>query len=163
MVAEFNAGASKPRYFRLTEPPGTPFDGSGFTVDIEVLKIGGLVWNPATDYVLGDVVRPTDGNGHLYVVTVAGTSGTTEPVWPSVGGTPGGTVIDGTVEFTEQTPTVAWSNAATGIVVIDGHELLPAGTSYRVVYRVTDGFGDCDYFPNKNKYDVWRVGGVIQA
>lgn len=40
-------------------------------------------WTAATDYAYGDRVLPTTRNGHLYVVTTAGTSDTTEPDWPT--------------------------------------------------------------------------------
>lgn len=48
-------------------------------------------------YVLGDVVKPTTPNNHIYYVTVAGASGS-EPSWPT---TTQGTVTSGSVTFTE--------------------------------------------------------------
>lgn len=47
-------------------------------------------------HVLTDTVRPTAANGCLYVCTVAGTSGTTEPAWPT---TVGATVVDGSLTW----------------------------------------------------------------
>jgi len=44
------------------------------------------------------------GNGHLYICTVAGACGDTQPVWPL---TEGGTVVDGDVTWKEQTPVLA--------------------------------------------------------
>lgn len=55
-------------------------------------------WAAATDYEVGDYVVPTVRNDHIYRVTVAGTSGAVEPVWPT---TAGGTVDDNGVQFTE--------------------------------------------------------------
>lgn len=52
------------------------------------------VWAAGTAYLLNDVRRPTINNGFVYVVTTAGTSGVTEPTWPT---TAGSTVTDGTV------------------------------------------------------------------
>lgn len=42
------------------------------------------MWKAAYAYVVGDLVTPTTRNGHLYRVTATdGSSGTTEPVWPT--------------------------------------------------------------------------------
>lgn len=63
----------------------------------------------------GAVVRvPTVNNGHIYLATVAGTSGAVEPTWPT---TSGATVADGTVTWQEAgrylwTPTYALTRAA---------------------------------------------------
>lgn len=54
-------------------------------------------WQASTAYSLGDAVRPTTRNGYAYECTVAGTSGGSEPTWPT---TPGNTVVDGTVTWT---------------------------------------------------------------
>ena len=57
-------------------------------------------WLATTAYVLPDVVHPVDqtANNHWYEVTVAGTSGATEPVFP----TDGTTVVDGTVTWLDK-------------------------------------------------------------
>ena len=55
-------------------------------------------WSAEAAYLLDDAVRPTvTRNGFTYVCTTAGTSGTSEPVWPV---TVGDTVTDGTVVWT---------------------------------------------------------------
>ena len=54
-------------------------------------------WAASTAYVLGDFVEPTTHNGYKYECTTAGTSGSSEPSWPT---TPGDTVTDGTVTWT---------------------------------------------------------------
>lgn len=48
-------------------------------------------------FALGDVVRPNTPNDHVYIVTVAGVTGS-EPSWPT---SSQGTVISGGVTFTE--------------------------------------------------------------
>lgn len=48
-------------------------------------------------YALGDVVKPTTPNSHIYYVTVAGAGGT-EPGWPT---STQATVVSGAVTFTE--------------------------------------------------------------
>jgi hypothetical protein len=54
-------------------------------------------WTANTVYILGNVRRPTVYNGGFtYEVLVAGTSGATEPTWPT---TIGNTVTDGTVTW----------------------------------------------------------------
>lgn len=56
-------------------------------------------WAVTGAYVVGDVVRPlASPNGHVYRATVAGTSGSTEPVWPTAAGA---TVVDGGVTWAE--------------------------------------------------------------
>lgn len=50
-------------------------------------------WDNATAYSLGDLAEPVTPNGFKYKITTAGTSGASEPTWPT---TIGATVIDGT-------------------------------------------------------------------
>ena len=70
-VANFNSSASNPGY-----------------------------WSASTAATAGQYVSPTTANGHLYVCTTAGTTGTTQPTWPTA---IGGTVTDGSVVWTEAT------------------------------------------------------------
>lgn len=44
------------------------------------------VWAPSVAYQAGTVIRPTSGNGYVYTAVTAGTSGATQPVWPTVVG-----------------------------------------------------------------------------
>lgn len=53
----------------------------------------------AGDRLVGDRVKPSTANGRWYACTTAGTSGASEPVWPS---TIGATVSDGSVEWTTE-------------------------------------------------------------
>ena len=54
-------------------------------------------WQAGLGYILGDAARPTIRNGYAYEVTTAGTSGASEPAWPTV---IGATVVDGGVTWT---------------------------------------------------------------
>jgi len=56
-------------------------------------NLWGNTWQASTSYSVGNWVRPTTPNKHFYKCTTAGTSGATEPTWP----TNGSTVNDGTV------------------------------------------------------------------
>jgi hypothetical protein len=69
-------------------------------------------WAATSALTLGGVAVPTTRNGHRYVVTTAGTSGSSEPTWPT---DPGATVADGSVVWTESGTTVwtpTWALAA---------------------------------------------------
>jgi hypothetical protein len=55
-------------------------------------------WAASETVVLNEVRFPTTPNGHLYKCTTAGTTGSTEPTWPTG---PGATVTDGGVVWTE--------------------------------------------------------------
>ena len=59
----------------------------------------GTAWQASTAYAVGDVVVPTSGkeNGFRYECTTAGTSGSSEPTWPT---SEGATKTDGTVTWT---------------------------------------------------------------
>lgn len=71
-------------------------------------------WAASTVYSASDYVIPTTANGRIYKTTSGGTSGGSEPTWPT---TTGGTVVDGTVTWTEQTASL---NAGTGPEVTGG-------------------------------------------
>lgn len=60
-------------------------------------------WRASLIVTLNDVYLPTVPNGHKYQVTTAGTTGTSEPSWPT---SVGGTVASGTAVFTEIGSTV---------------------------------------------------------
>lgn len=61
------------------------------------------VWSASTVIILNDIYLPTTLNGHKYQVTTAGTTGATEPSWPTGAGA---TVASGSAVFTEIGSTV---------------------------------------------------------
>lgn len=67
-----------------------------------------------TAYIVGEVVSPTPTNGHVYRCTTAGTTAAVQPSYTT--GT-GDVIVDGTAQFTEQTPVATSSgvgNICTG-------------------------------------------------
>jgi hypothetical protein len=60
-------------------------------------------WTGSTAYQVGQRVVPTTPNGRVYECRRAGTSGTTEPVWPDLGSYKGWWMEDGVSD-----PTLVW-------------------------------------------------------
>lgn len=54
-------------------------------------------WAASTAYSIGNFVKPINENGYHYECTTGGTSGSSEPTWPT---TPGQTVNDGSAVWT---------------------------------------------------------------
>lgn len=92
--------------------PTLPFDGSITWQKISAtipLSPGGsepswtvdtiVAWQPNTSYAVGTKIRPTVSNNHFYICTSAGTSGASEPLWPT---TEGATIMNGTVKWQEK-------------------------------------------------------------
>ncbi|MET8334374.1 hypothetical protein [Streptosporangium canum] len=123
-----------------TEAAGT--GTSGYTAGGATLASKTLVYTAAnswgtqransTAYTVGDVVRPTSGNGYVYQAIVAGTSAGSAPTWPTVIGQ---TVTDGGV---------TWACVGRGVLMLDAAD--PAWTtgnpgsltaSYLVFYKST--------------------------
>jgi hypothetical protein len=77
----------------------------------------GLTWASAHAYVLGDVVKPSGGNGFLYMCVQAGTSGGSAPTFPTVVGE---TVTDNTV---------IWANMGVAITVFSSASVSWAGST----------------------------------
>lgn len=83
-------------------------NGNGYTTGGEALTgvscalvtaANATAWVANTAYKLGQLVRKTTTNGHVYRCIVAGTShAATEPTWPT---NPGEDVTDGTVKWEE--------------------------------------------------------------
>jgi len=71
---------------------------SGGTIGWTCVRTGQAAptWQASTDYAVGDKVVPTSDNTYYYECTVAGTSGSSEPTWPT---TVGDTVTDGSVTW----------------------------------------------------------------
>jgi len=96
-------------------------------------------WTASTVYALNDYVIPLASfNGRLYKATTGGTSGSSEPTWPT---TTGGTVSDGSVVWTEQTaafeagtaPETSGNNYAR-VAVTNNTTNYPSGSQVSGVY-----------------------------
>lgn len=94
-------GGSEVQTLTATVPSAPPINGASCTAfsTAEKFRIAAAfgptpLWQPTTQYAVGDTVRVSGGTVAL-VATVAGTSGTTEPTPPP----PGGSVVDGTVTW----------------------------------------------------------------
>lgn len=74
-------------------------------------------WAASTAATAGQYVSPSPVNGHLYVCTTAGTTGTAQPTWPTA---IGGTVTDGTVVWTEATEYLIGFNTTYPPVEVSG-------------------------------------------
>jgi len=78
----------------------------GLTAELRADISGISKWAASTAYSLGAIVKPTGGySGCVYECTTAGTSGTTEPTWPTADG---GTVADNTVTWTCRRYWIKW-------------------------------------------------------
>ena len=102
-------------------------DGYIIYVDGSYRKINPVTWTATTAYTVGQRVAPTTFNGYTYEVTVAGTSGASQPTWPTV---VNNTVVNGTVTFKcidyvafpTAEPTVTRANSTTyvaGVIALD--------------------------------------------
>ena len=86
--------ASQPSGNQMTAPQSaTPPNSIG----IRYIMPSQGAWEAARAYVVGYNARPVTDNGLKYICTTPGTSGATQPTWPT---TIGGTVVDGTATWT---------------------------------------------------------------
>lgn len=118
------------------EVTGTNYTAGGTTlasktVTVTAANSWATAWATGHAYAVGDIVRPTTGNGHLFRCIVAGTShATTEPTWPTVSGQ---TVVDNTV---------TWAEIGRGVTQLDAADpswasATISGIRYAVIYKDT--------------------------
>jgi uncharacterized phage protein gp47/JayE len=88
------AGATAANYFGEVLRTGS---GAGTVIPSGVPAAPTTPWAALTNYNAGTYRAPTTANGFFYKVTTAGTTGATEPTWPT---TIGGTVTDGGAVWT---------------------------------------------------------------
>lgn len=128
------------------EAAGTGYTAGGQTltsktVTTTLANSWATPWAATTAYAAGDVIRPTTGNGHVYVCQTAGTSAGAEPSWPTADY---GQVADNTA---------VWVEAGGAVIKFDSGDLSwssstipssrPPDVRYAVFYRVgTAGVSD---------------------
>lgn len=104
-------------------------------------------WVASHAYGVGAYVKPTTRNGHVYRVTVAGTSGASQPSWPT---TNDATVTNGGVTFQESGADVVYNDPVVltmgagnnvarfkGLVRKLGYSLFPRGVAIQCVGYLT--------------------------
>jgi hypothetical protein len=121
------------------EVTGTNYTAGGTTLGTKTVTYTAAnswatVAATTTAYAVGDIVRPSAGNGHLYRCIVAGTSGGSAPTWPTVSGQ---TVADGSV---------TWAEIGRGVTQLDAADpswasATISGIRYAVIYKDTGTAG----------------------
>lgn len=118
------------------EVSGTGYTAGGATLGTKTIvytaaNSWGTPWAASTGYVIGDVVRPTTGNGHLYRCVVAGTSHSAEPTWGLVAQR----------ETAEGAGAVRWTEMGRGMTQIDSADVSWAASTitarWGIVYKDT--------------------------
>lgn len=97
------------------------------------------VWPASTLLILNDIYLPTIPNGHKYQVTTAGTTGATEPTWPT---SAGGTVASGTAVFTEIGSTVLQQAGLTRSNIVKDTFKWPLGSQQSSVNQIKGSYRD---------------------
>lgn len=130
------------------------------------------VWEPNHNYLVDDIITPTARNGHIYRVTEAGISGTTEPTFPT---SSGASVTSGPIIFTEEGPDIgpvmltevgADVIATTKIVYGDGTNMLElppyvAGTLNTTI-TVPDNYSTPEFI-ERGGYLMRSFNGVLNV
>lgn len=152
------------------EITGTGYSASGATLGSATLTFTAAnSWATAaattTAYVVGDIVRPAAGNGHLYMCIVAGTSGGSAPTWPTVARQ---TVTDGTVTWAEiggginqfDAADASWSSATLTARYAVVYDSTPATDATRPLIGLLDFGGDVS--STASTYTVvWDARGLF--
>lgn len=110
------------------EVSGTNYTAGGQALGSKALSIvdssAATAWQSATAYALGDIVRATSDNGHLFVCVDAGTSGGTEPTW----------VQDKMEDTTDNT--VVWSEFGAAYLKVTSAQLQWASSTITARYLI---------------------------
>ncbi len=118
--------------------PGSTVDPaalSGAAADVArfLKQRNGKTWTASAAFAEGDCIDPGAWGGKRFKVTTAGTTGSTEPTWPS-----SGTVSDGSVTWTE--------NACVPIVALGVYEFDSNTPSKHQLVKQYDRFNTATYY-----------------
>ncbi len=112
----------------MLTPDGTPGVSTYSYYNPTGTSGGAASWQASTAYAVGATVQPALSNGFYYICTTAGTSGATQPVWPTTANIP---VTDGTV---------TWNTIAAPVTSFIPDHLLNSADTAQIVglalYRV---------------------------
>lgn len=133
----------------LTSATGFPAFLKAHDVGEEILRIAMSfatnsqdvysAWPASTLILLNDIYLPTVLNGHKYQVTTGGTTGSSEPVWPT---TAGATVASGTAVFTEIGSTVLAQAGLKRANIVKDSFRWPLGSTQSSVNQIKGKFRD---------------------
>jgi len=154
----------------LRNDDGAVADLRGYWIEIEYgfdTGVSEAFWAANTAYSVGDIVRPTTPNGYKYKCTVAGTSGATEPTWPT---SPAATVTDGSVTWEqyaesgkEHSPTARLWVKNQQLISYQGHldVLLELQGMWAVLREVQLRLGDPPFY--SKTYETDTIYDIISA
>lgn len=116
----------------------TQIEGNGENTNVRWGKLYRLdsPWVKETAYSLGNYVWPTTFNGYRYQCTTAGTSGSSEPTWPT---TIGETVADGTAIWTCAAAVTLIAEEFLELIVLGATGYLAVSATIGATGKVTTG------------------------
>lgn len=119
-------------------------------------------WTPSKAYVAGNVIVPSPQNGHTYICASGGTSGTTQPTWPTVSNA---TVTDNSVTWRENglQYQITFKFSANGPFNPPGS--CPGCSSPSIFFEYQSKFGDimmCRIYPSAASGTVTEPSSACQ-
>lgn len=101
-------------------------------------RLDGINWEANTSYIVGDKRVPARSTGFVYEAKTAGTSGSSEPIWPGVVGQ---TVADSSITW----ECVGYSSGIKDLVVASGTSFIRCNNNYTYTTNMhgTLRFTDC--------------------
>lgn len=114
---KFSSTQDSAKFLRLVDPVATIGTGWVAYTALDPTTLPSITWSPGASFSVGQSVLPTlkNANGLFFSCSLAGSTGTTEPLWAGV---VGDTIVDGSVTWT-CVATVAPSLAPGDVVVVD--------------------------------------------
>ncbi len=113
------------------------------------------LWSASTAYAVGRQVKPGTSNGYYYVVQAAGTSGGSQPAWPTSGSVNDGTVVWVPVAITNPLYWLANTTDSVAVNPVYAYRMEvvrdTAARTYRIkswIKTCTDGTANCDIHSN---------------